>query len=389
LEPATFMFAAIAIGLGVDFSIHLIDRTVFYVKERGWTLEATMARLFPTTGRALFFNFSALFFGFLCLFISELPTLQRFGAFISIGALASFVGGLILLPGILRVFRPAFAMGKRSEADDKALGKAPLAIALALGGALAFGVVAQTADAETPGFDLAERISLRDEGQTSRRNLTMILIDKSGKERRRETLIYRRVVGEDRSSVIYFTAPRNVKGTGFLTFDYGDVTREDDQWMYLPALRKTRRVPASDRGDYFLGTDLTYEDVKKDMKFALADFTFEIVGSELVDGKQTTLLLCTPKNATIEKQLGYSKVLARIDEDRAMPVFVEFWDVAGNPLKVIRVPMIENIDGIWTVLRLEVDNLKTGHGTVFEYSDVAYEPVDDAVFTKTAIERGL
>ena len=75
-----------------------------------------------------------------------------------------------------------------------------------------------------------------------------------------------------------------MRGTGFLTYDYADVSVDDDQWLYLPALRKVRRISASDRGDFFLGTDFTYEDIKKEQKVEINDYAFQAKGSENVEG---------------------------------------------------------------------------------------------------------
>ena len=96
----------------------------------------------------------------------------------------------------------------------------------------------------------------------------MELIDRRGKSRVRETMGYRRYYGEEKRTVLFYQSPTNVRGTGFLTYDYPNADTDDDQWLYLPALRKVRRISSSDRGDYFLGTDFTYEDIKKETRIA-------------------------------------------------------------------------------------------------------------------------
>src|SRR5690606_14175570 len=111
-------------------------------------------------------------------------------------------------------------------------------------------------------------------------SLRMVLTDRSGAQRIRDTRVFREEFEDDKRTAIFFTGPKRLQGTGFLTWDYDDPARADDQWLYLPAARRVRRISASDRGDYFLGTDFTYEDVKKQTKLALEDYDFKALGVE-------------------------------------------------------------------------------------------------------------
>ena len=138
------------------------------------------------------------------------------------------------------------------------------------------------------GREIVSKVNARDEGEFVARRLTMQLIDRRGKERTRETFGYRRYFGDEKRSVIYYLSPANIKDTGFLTFDYADPSKDDDQWLYLPATRKSRRISSSDRGDAFLGTDLSYEDMKKETKVSEEDYTFKTVGEE--EGRRPPLL---------------------------------------------------------------------------------------------------
>lgn len=95
------------------------------------------------------------------------------------------------------------------------------------------------------------RYNARDEGEHVRRMVTMTLRDKRDRVRVREALSCRKFYGSDKRTVFFFLSPSKVRGTGFLTFDYEDSAKPDDQWLYLPNARKTRRVPSEDRGGFF------------------------------------------------------------------------------------------------------------------------------------------
>lgn len=241
---------------------------------------------------------------------------------------------------------------------------------------------------ELTGRQIIENVNARDDGAFVTRNLTMELINKNGSTRIRETVGYRRYYGEEKRTVIFFTDPANIKGTGFLTYDYPK-PKTDDQWLYLPALRKVRRISESDRGDYFLGTDFSYEEIKKETKVEIDDYVQTAAGFETVDGHLTYVVDSAPINDTIAEELGYSRILSRIDPAIWMARKVEFWDLKGAPLKTIYTEDIRQIDGIWTAHRLRAENHKTGHKTTFTFTDVDYATdVPDRVFEQAALRRG-
>ncbi len=240
------------------------------------------------------------------------------------------------------------------------------------------------------GEQIARNINARNEGISLSRKMQMILSDKHGKERIRETVSYRKYFGDEKRTVIHYLTPRNVKKTAFLTFDYPEAEKDDDQWLYLPAMRKVRRISASDRGDYFLGTDFTYEDIKKESKVTLEDYTRKTLGEENLDGNPVYVIEAIPVNDDIAEELGYGKVIQWIDKNIWMARKSEFYDVRGKLLKTIHTEDIKRVGDIWTAHRLQVDNHKTGHKTLFIFSDVVYDKeVRDDFFTQRALRRGL
>jgi len=218
----------------------------------------------------------------------------------------------------------------------------------------------------------------------------MTLIDRRGKQRVRNTLGYRKYFGDDKRTVLFYLSPTNVKDTGFLTYDYPvEKLTEDDQWLYLPALRKVRRISASDRGDYFLGTDFTYEDIKKEGKLDLNDYLYQTQSEEQLHGHTTYRLTATPVDETVAKELGYSKVELWIDQESWLVVKANYWDIRNNRLKTLIADDIRNIDGIWTRHKMTMSNHKTGHTSEFVFSDVDYQSsVKDSLFTKRSLSRG-
>jgi outer membrane lipoprotein-sorting protein len=240
------------------------------------------------------------------------------------------------------------------------------------------------------GDEIAQKINARDEGKQVVQDFSMELIDRNGKKQSRDTKIFRKDYKDQRKSIIIYDNPSNVKGTGFMSFDYATPNKEDDQWLYLPALRKTRRISASNRGDYFLGTDFTYEDIKLGTKVSIPDYKRTTIKEETIDGHKCYLVESVPVNDKTARELGYSKVHQWVDAKIWLVRKAQYWDVGGNPLKTTVINDVKQVQGIWTIHKLEAENHKTSHKTIIVFKNVNYQVnVSDNIFTEESLERGV
>ena len=407
LGIGTSMFASVAIGLGVDFSIHTIDRLRSLYSENLGDWDKALSRLFPTTGRALCFNYLAIACGFGVLISSQVVPLSNFGIIVVVSVTTSFLASLSLLPALIKVTKPNFITQGYSIDKGKisafggisSFAKTTLMIAvLGIAGTALLTHKANASEVNSKEvMQIIDNINSVKEGEHVTRNLTMILIDKRGKERIRETKAYRKYYGKEKRTMLFYKKPTNVKGTSFLTFDYPDSTVDDDQWLYLPALRKVRRISASDRGDYFLGTDFTYEDIKLEGKIDLADYDHTLIATQEIqlpdsDGDIKTIqchvVQAIPKSKAIAKELGYGKMQFWVDQQTWLIRQSQYWDPKGKLLKTLVITDIKAVDGILTRHKMVVDNHKTGHHSEFLFSEVDYQtPVKDSLFTKRAMRQ--
>ena len=261
----------------------------------------------------------------------------------------------------------------------------------ALLAAAALAAAARGEPAPRPeGVEVARRINARDEGRHVSRTARWELVDRQGGRRTRETRVFRKTDAAGKRSVLFFLAPQNLRDTAFLTVDFAEPGREDDQWLYLPAARKVRRVSATDRGESFLGSDLSYEDVKLETQVGLGDYRWTTLGEEEVDGRACLAVEAVPVDEKTARELGYGRVLLSVDAELWMVRRAEYWDPGGRPLKTAHLTDIRLVDGIWTVHRVEVANAVTGHRTILSFHDVDYaSPVDDDLFTERALVRGV
>lgn len=240
------------------------------------------------------------------------------------------------------------------------------------------------------GDEIALRINDRDEAVFVSRTIIMELVDRRGKKRIRETRAFRKYYEDEKRTTIFYVNPKNIKDTAFLTIDYPAPEKDDDQWLYIPALRKVRRISASNRGDYFLGTDFTYEDIKKENKVDINDYKRTTIGEEIIDSHKCYIVEAFPINDNVAKELGYSKVHQWVDTEIWITRKAIMWDVKGNLLKTIQFSDIRKIQDIWTVHQIDVKNHKTEHKTLFTFKDVDYlSEIKDELFTKQALRRGF
>jgi hypothetical protein len=392
LGIGTSMFASVAIGLGVDFSIHTLDRLRTLSRHLSSDIDSALERFYPTTGRALLFNFLAISCGFGVLMSSKVVPLNNFGTIVVLSVTTSFLASMTLLPAMLKVFKPDFLGAKQESATTQGVGLARVVttlVAVALGAYLLLPNSAQAVEILSAD-EIVQRINNVDDGEHVTRRLVMNLTDRRGRERIRETFGYRKYFDEEKRSVLFYESPSNVKDTAFLTWDYPDSKVDDDQWLYLPAIRRVRRISAGDRGDYFLGTDFTFEDMKLEGRMEPADYDYALLGEETIDGVASYKLASTPKNTEVAKELGYGRTEFWVDKSNWMVIKADYWDTKDVLLKSLVMSDIRKIDGIWTRHELELSNHKTGHRSRFIFSDVDYlSPVEDDVFTQRAIARGL
>jgi predicted RND superfamily exporter protein len=389
LEPATSMFAAIAIGVGIDFAIHLIDKLREALVLHDEDIYLAVDHALPLTARACCFNSGALAVGFAVLMTSELSMLQRFGGLVTLAALCSYVLALVLVPALFAAGR---ALSQRSFSTvSHAHGSAALIFAVLSAGLLWSQSGHATATAPPlDGTAVATRIAERAEGEASRRVVDIVITDRRGKTRKRSALVLKRNDGEARVTRFTYLAPKLVKEVTFLSQDRLAISEEDSRWLYLPAARKVRRIPASDRGDYFLGTDFTYEDIQSEFKLSLDDYDFVLDDTQVVDGQTVYALSGAPKSQAIARELGYGGFRAQVNGENWLFNWVEFVDLNGELLKTVTIHSAAEFDGIWCATDIEVINNQTAHETRFLYQEVEYTAtLPEQVFDANTLNRGL
>lgn len=234
---------------------------------------------------------------------------------------------------------------------------------------------------ELTGRDIMLLVDERDDGNDRQSEMEMILINKKGKTRERKIRSFSKDYGEDSKSVMVFDKPADVKGTGFLSWEYDDEGKDDDRWLYMPAMKKVRRISGSSSNDYFMGSDFTYDDMG-DRNVDEDEHT--LIRGEEYEGNPCWVIESIPK----DDDTNYTKKIVWIRKDINFAVKAEYYDKTGL-MKILSIKDIQPIDGIWTAHEFFMDNLRKKHQTRLIISNVVYDQgLDDNIFTVSAIERG-
>jgi len=240
---------------------------------------------------------------------------------------------------------------------------------------------------------IMEKVDARDDGDNQTGDMQMVLIDKRGKQRVRKIATFIKDKGDDTYRLMFFLHPADVKDTSFLTYDYDDPKKDDDQWLYLPALKKTKRIATSDKSGSFMGSDLNYADMtSRDLEDY--DYSFYEKGKEAeVRGNKVWVIWSTPRSKEVIDETGYKKSLLFVRPDINMVVRGINWVKDGGYLKYMDMRKIEQIDGIWVATDTLVTKKKgktTVHKTILTFDNVRFnQGLDFDMFTIRRMEKGL
>lgn len=237
---------------------------------------------------------------------------------------------------------------------------------------------------------IMQQVEDRDDGDHQTSDMQMRLIDRHGNERLRNLRTFAMDKGEDTQRLMFFLHPADVKDTSFLTYDYDDPDADDDQWLYLPALRKTKRIANTDKSGSFMGSDLSYADMtSRDLE----DYDYTLKKEVKVRGQDAWLIESLPRSKDVVEETGYTKSLLIVRKDIHMVVRAVHWVKDGGYLKYVDATRQEEIDGIWVNTEMKVATKKgkqTVHSTVLTFNNVRFnQNLDPGMFTTRRMEKGL
>jgi outer membrane lipoprotein-sorting protein len=217
--------------------------------------------------------------------------------------------------------------------------------------------------------------------------MTLRIHGKGGGVRERTLKVFDKRYGEgEDKAASFFLAPPDVKGTGFLQWAHQG--RDDDQWLYLPELKRTRRITSRLRDQSFMGTDFTYRDLEllgEIQDWTEAEAPSKLVGTETIEGQACHVIELRPQQA----DRAYAKIMMWMDQAMLVARKLDFYDAQDAHVKTLAQLDVRDIGPIPTPHRLEMRNVKKGSHTEVALTDVRYDSgVPDDLFTERQLNRG-
>jgi hypothetical protein len=234
--------------------------------------------------------------------------------------------------------------------------------------------------AQTPtGEEIARRVHDRNVGSDSVAEAEMILVSKSGHERVRTLRAYTKTDGPVRKAIIRFLSPADIEGTGFLVLEREGA--ETEQFLYLPALRRARRIVSSQKSRSFVNSDFTYEDMERR---PVEDFQHTLAGEETVEQVPCWVVDSAPKPGVRSQ---YGRIRSWVAKDLDVPLRIHYFDKKGRPVKTYQVQALQQIEGIWTETAVVMHNLEDDHRTIVKTLRIDCNTgLGDSAFTVRALE---
>lgn len=238
--------------------------------------------------------------------------------------------------------------------------------------------------------EIMEKVDARDDGDNISLNSEMILIDKKGQTRTRKLKVFMKDKGRDTLRIQFFLAPADVKDTGFLSYDYYSSQKDDDQWLYLPELHKTKRIATSDKSQAFMGSDFSYADMNRRV---LDEWNYTLLKEDMVGDQKVWLIEAVPVNSEVEEEYGYTKSVVFVRQDIFYPIRAVHWVKEGKKIKYMEVKKLEQVDGIWVALETHIKTTKNKevlHQTILRWEEIAFnQNIDESLFTIRRLEQGM
>ena len=384
LNTPNSVSSAMAIGIGADYAIYLLYR-IREELERTSDFTQALQETLRTAGKAVIYVASAIAGGYAVLMLSfDFYVHIWFGILIVLSMVVSAISALVLIPCLLSMWPPKFLKSSAHRDHLQTAGAACLVIAMGATMLLPTESQAQEMNAS----ELAEKSYQATRVDSSTSEATFKMVNASGQERVRQTFGATKLAanGLDNRRVIRFRAPSDVRNTSTLVLE--GTGKSDEIWVYLPGLKKVRRLASNNKKSSFVGTDLSYGDL---VGYRAGDWTHKLLRKEDLHGVLCFVVESTPRTPEIGADSGYSKRINWISKDNSVALRTEFYDPNGKLLKTADNADVKQVDakrGKWQAMSVSVKNHQTGHSTVILLTRFdAKSTVSDDYFTTRYMEK--
>ena len=392
--------ASISLGIIVDDTVHLLSKYVRARREGNGSAADAIRYAFKSVGVAIVVNTVILTAGFMVMLTSSFKVNADMGLLTAIAIVFALILDFLFLPALLllldRERTNTETTGVPEMRNSIALPRPATAVGLVVLASMTLSLFSSNSiaatgetpvrgntDAERTGFEIAARSDRSDRGfGNSEVELEMVLRNAAGKESRRTLMITTLEIVDESvgdKSLVVFDNPNDIKGTALLS--HANILDPDDQWLFLPALKRVKRISSANKSGPFVGSEFAFEDFTA---LELNKYDYNFLREEQVDGIMMDVVERTPRY----ENSGYTRQLSWVDQDVYQVRIVEFYDRRGDLLKTLTLKDYRDYDGVWRSQRMEMVNHQTGKSTDFIYGEYQFDVgLDERDFVKGRLAR--
>ncbi|HEY6878587.1 MAG TPA: outer membrane lipoprotein-sorting protein [Polyangiales bacterium] len=251
---------------------------------------------------------------------------------------------------------------------------------------------AHALDASSTDAKAIVRAAADQQNEGSRLSRTKMTIRQGGTTRERTMTLRSKRSEDTQKALILIESPADVRNTGFLSIHYDARKHADEQYLYLPALHRTTRVPSSGSADSFVGSDFSISDLTPPEP---DDYDVKLLDEHAkVGDDECWLIESLPRDEQVKAKTGYQKSQLWISKSKQLVVQIKAWSADGKKTKYFRASDVRKVDDLWTPHRLQMRTVEQGKEpseTVIDVLSVTNRSaeVTDADFSEQRLSRGL
>lgn len=242
--------------------------------------------------------------------------------------------------------------------------------------------LASNADALT-GREIMEKADKKNQAKDESTTRVMEIMNEKGQVRKRKMVTYFKAgKGDDDKVLVRFLAPPEHRGVSLLTLESG---ASDEQWLYLPQNKKTKRIAGASKADSFMGSNFSNYDMRTE---DLQGHKYKLLGEATLSKRAFYKVEATPKSDEVKKSTGYARRVLYIDKDRWTIARVDFFDTKNKALKMLRASDWKQVKGLWRASKIEIrSQVNKTRTRLLPAERKVNEGLPDSRFTKRSLKK--
>jgi hypothetical protein len=376
IKPGIAIIFSISLGLAFDNTVYVLERLKNILKTRKSLTRLPMARVVAEEISPCLVSSVCLIVGFSIFLFSYFPVNKMFGTFMLISITAGLLGDLVWLPSLLQRYpwlllgrqKNAKILGHHSRIMESAMKVTSTAILVLL------GLVSLAARVDFTPEEILKQVGIRSSPPEERVQLQMLTQERDGTKKVRLISILRKN-GKEQKALVRLEQPADLAGVALLSVNS---EAKEDQWLYLPSAKKTRRILGSNKKGKFLDSEIAYEDLQTS--------TYKSFISKII--KKSDNLVEVESIAKPNSESAYSKVHSWVSLPDYKLTKIEYYNDAGKLFKRTEFKDYQKIGGkYWRAKVMEVQNLETKRKTSLELKKLSLDKISDEELSLSALEE--